>query len=247
MTYPLHIVTGKGGVGKTRYSLLLAREIESAQLSERGQQLILESQKIGLVCPPIYHISLQDLLAEFLMGVIKVQSLASFAAKSKLLQNIVRTAPNLEELLLLKKWKLISNKHPLVVDGPSTGNLIALVESIKTAQSMFDTGFLRHIADELDQAFLEPHRIHIHIVSLPENSALEEMKQIHQRVKDIYPDIKIHLILNRRHQKPDAHFDQDPELSRLAFERPELEAKRIATYDFDSVIFEGGTQLERAS
>lgn len=242
MSGELHIVTGKGGVGKTRLSLLLANQWD-ALLLENSNQAEYEAKKVGLRIPNSKSFGLQDLLEEFLVGVIKIKSLAHFAAKSKLLQNIVRTAPNLDELLLLGKWVQMARERKIVIDAPSTGNLISIFDSVKTAIRMFDGGFLRKMALELDDFLNSSSNCYVHIVSLPERSALEEMFQIESHIQKLYPKIQVKKVLNRKHQEPAPGVQIPTELQGLAFERPKKEQKRIENIEFEFILPEGAISL----
>lgn len=239
----LHIFTGKGGVGKTRCSLLYAQRKDSVQLSEKGFGLFEESKKLDRKIPQYREITSRDLLEEFLIKVIKVESLAKFASRSRLLQNLVQLAPNMDELLMLKKWTHLAEEKCLIIDGPSTGNMTAMFDAVGTAIRMFDGGVLRKIADELDSVFQSGEGIHLWIVSLPENSALEEMKEIENHFSRLYPQIKIHKVLNRKHKVAPEGLELSDRLHRLAYERPSREDQRLQGLKFDYWLYEGETSF----
>lgn len=238
----LHLVTGKGGVGKTRFSLLLSSQLGGCPIAEKADQIRNEAQKMNLPCPEIFKIESKDLLEDFLISVLKVKKIAQFASQSKLLQNLVQVAPNLDEIALFKKWISLSANQDLVVDAPSTGNLLGIFDAIKTAEKMFEGGLLRQAADDIDQALNLPNRVFVYAVSLPENSALEEMTQIKQHLHQLYPNLECRLVLNRLHECPEDLSSIPEAYHDIATKRPELEKKRIEAFSFWRVIQEGETK-----
>lgn len=243
MVMDLHIVTGKGGVGKTRFSVLLSEKMGSCPLSERGNQIVQEATKLGKTSPQVHNITNAELVREFILGVIKVKALASWASKSKVLQNLIRLAPQLDELLLMKDWIRLAQERKIVIDGPSTGNMTAMFDSVRTAQKTFDGGSLRRFADELDRQLMDGSGFHVYIVSLPEISAIEEMEHIHQHLSSLYPKIKLYRVLNRKHDPAPAGVEMPDNLKALAYERPQLEEQRISGIHFDFILKEGATKI----
>ena len=236
----LQFVTGKGGVGKTYYSLLLQRRNPRFSLAELTQALAAESEKWKLAIPPIFRFSQKDLAEAFLKRTLKIGPLSDWISENKLFQSLLDLAPNLTELLLLEQWTKFSEENPLIVDAPSTGHFIALFEAIHGAREIFEAGSLRTIADELHEYFdLFPERTEIHIVSLPEHSSLAEGLEIEARIQKLYPKIKIVHVLNRRHSIPSDLPSLDDPWRSLALKRPLLEEKRIQGRNFSMIISDG--------
>lgn len=239
----LRIVTGKGGVGKTRTSLLLQQKYPGHELWEYTQALTEEAQRLQIQDLKIHRTNAQTLLENFLRKTIKFSPLVKIASQSHLLQNILQLLPNLDELLLFHHWWTLSQKNPLIVDGPSTGNLIGYFQCVEMAQKFFDSGTLRAMADELQQACDQGTQIQVHIVTLAENSALEEMKEIQTALTKFYPKIPIRTHLNRIHEAPPSNLKLSPPLKELAYDRPKIEKERTQGVRFDYQILEGGRLL----
>jgi anion-transporting ArsA/GET3 family ATPase len=239
----IQFVSGKGGVGKTRTSLLLSQQNPDAVLAEITDSLEEEAKELQLKPPRIYNFKRAQLAEELLARTIKIKTLSHLLAKSKLFHTLLNLAPNLHELLLIRKWFELAEDQALIVDAPSTGHFLAFFDAIKTAQKMFDGGTLRKIANELDDYFQDLTSIEIILVSLPEHSALEEMDEIEKRIKEIYPQLKIKKILNRVHHEPQTELKLSDELKLLAHERPKNERERTAGKNFDHQITEGAFSL----
>ena len=121
-------------------------------------------------------------------------------------------------------WLQSAKEHDLIVDAPSTGNFIALLEAVSTAQKLFDGGSLRRMADEI-QAFLqEGTNTKVICVSLPENSSLEESQTVLRYVAEHFPNIQCEHWLNRKHEVFSSSTVLPPMLQALAKERPLREA-----------------------
>lgn len=239
----LRIVTGKGGVGKTRITLLFHQKHPKTCLWEASHALEEEADRLGMKIPKPKRTSSAELLEEFLAQSFGLKSVARFVSQFELLQNIFELAPNLDELLRFHHWKRISERNSLLVDGPSTGNFIGYFRSVKTALDFFDGGGLRKIAEEMDEFLNRATEIEIYGVALPENSALEELAEVEEELHRLYPNIRLHRILNRKHEMPEQQLALPERLHALAYKRPALEARRVSHLRFDEIVKEGATHL----
>lgn len=241
----ISFVTGKGGVGKTRISLLLAQKQKNCVLSETADHLADEARELKIKPPKIHHFSRADLTEEFLSLSVKIPGVAHWLGKNAAFQTLLQLAPNLNELLLLHKWCRLAEKQPLIVDAPATGHFLSLFEGVRTAQTLFDGGSLRRLADELMQKFTKGTGVKVYIVSLPETSALAEMQTIETYFQEHFPKIESAKVLNRKHEKPSPEVTDiltEP-LSTLASLRPEREAERIKNFTFENTVAEGAVAL----
>jgi len=245
----LTLVTGKGGVGKTRTSLLLAEADSRACLTETAPGLQEEAQNLGLKPKPILRFERSDLYEDFLASALKFPPLAKWLMKAPLFHSLLQLAPNLQELLTFSKWLELAEEQPLVVDAPATGHFLAYFQAIHAARNIFDGGTLKALADRAHKYLDSAESIEIVIVALPEHSALEEMKQIEEGVLKLYPHLKIRRILNRLHLKPETTLALPPNLKLLAEERPKREQQRAQDFNrpFEKVIAFGDRALSKAS
>jgi anion-transporting ArsA/GET3 family ATPase len=157
-------------------------------------------------------------------------------------QTLLNLAPNLYELLLLREWIQLAESQDLIVDAPSSGNFLSLIDCPKTAIRVFDGGSMRAIADEVE-AFFQTQKTVIHIVTLPENSSLQEMEHIENEIQSKYPMFSIKKILNRLHSPTAPLPELSDRLRRLQLNRPLRERERAKLYPFEHQILEGATSL----
>lgn len=242
MTPSLQLVTGKGGVGKTRVATLMAREFSADLIGDKAQ-IEQEAKKMRLPVPVVHECGLAEAVEDFFLQILKVDTLARWAGKSSLLQNLLHLAPNLEELLIFHQWVLRARQSPQIVDAPSTGTFLSMCKAVKTALQMFEGGKLRKIAEEIDGALREPGFARFVVVSLPENSALQEMKELQNGLKTFYPDTPSVAVINRLHPFVDTETPILPGFEALATERPKRERERMAPYSFWRQLEQGATQL----
>ncbi len=238
----LTLVTGKGGVGKTRCALLYYQSLTSRSKLLIGNlpELQREAKILQISAPSLQEEpSSEELMMELLLRVLKLQTIADWLSKKKLLQNLLRLAPNLEELLTLHSWVQKAKTHDLVVDAASTGSFLGILKSIPTALKMFESGAIREIANEVDQFFKAAKDVKVMLVSIPENSALEEMKELEVEIKKIYPQVPLIKTLNRIHLAPPTELNMSEDLRSFCNARRAGEEMRSAHLHFDYRLQEG--------
>lgn len=236
-------VTGKGGVGKTRTSLLWAQRYDTPLLVDLSTNLVHEAEKNGWTIPQVIELKRSRLYETFIKDTLSIPLLGAWISSRHLFHNFLELAPNLYELLILKELHRLAQKQDVLVDAPSTGHMIALMESIRAAQSLFDGGRLRQFADMMSAYFENPKNAHVVLVSLPEHSALSEMQELDNYFKMHWPRLKCTKIINRLHKPPSDTETIPTEWRELAFERPRREAQRLTQVAHDYTIEEGATAL----
>lgn len=233
-------MSGKGGVSKTRVSVLEALKNRSLWIGDFAH-LQEECQRLSSALPHYHEISSAELLERLFKDYVKFEGIAKFLGKRKLLQNLLELAPNLDELLRMHRWLELSNEKDVVVDAPSTGNMVGMLLAIKTALKSFDSGALRKKAEELN-LFFSSGKVEMWVVTLPENSSLAEAREIEKTCHEFFPQMPVRWILNRLHE-PVLLPNLPEELRIFAVDRPLKENERIKDLKFQYRLFEGSTHL----
>ena len=191
---PLHLMTGKGGVGRTTLTIDLGKAfarkglktlvIEPADAdggdSMLGRQLNRDLTSTALkVESNLYAAQLNCRMghASFLKSIIPIQRLIDAALNSKPLAHFLNSAPSMYELgLFYHLWLIVeSNQYDrIIVDLPATGHTLALTQLPKQLERMIRKG---HLVDALKRgsAFIaHPDQCSLWITTLPERLPVSE-------------------------------------------------------------------------
>ena len=177
-TTRLLVVAGKGGVGKTTVTAVLARAAADAGLRVLAVDLDGKPTLADLV-GDVPHLSLTapDALAEYL-ETHGLKRVAKRLAASGIIDVVSTAAPGIDDIVVLGKLKSLerSGDHDLiVVDGPAAGHAITFLLS---ARGLLDTvrgGPIRTQALEVLEMLGDPARCQVVLVTLPETTPVNEL------------------------------------------------------------------------
>ena len=197
----LIIVTGKGGVGKTVVSAALA-SLAAAQ----GRETLLIEMVPHPKAPPLFDVEAQgyepveirehlhicrltpsECLEEIAVMRLKLRALYRLVFKHRTVAAFMSFMPGMDELLVLGKVVFMVNRglhrggrHPLdlvVVDGPPTGEAIAMLRLPGTIRRVVKAGPLARDVGIMEDLLTAPDRTATAVVTmaeeLPVNEALE--------------------------------------------------------------------------
>lgn len=184
------IVTGKGGVGKTTVSAVLARV-----LADRGKRVLVAmcnakerlshlmgSPPIGhevmKVAPNVWAVNMNPDIALEEYGAMALRSRALYKVlfDNKYVRGFLRAVPGMQEWTLLGKawWHTTEeeNGHPkydvVILDAPATGHGIDMLRVPKIIVDVVPTGILRRDAERAWLMFQDPAQTGVVLVTLPE-------------------------------------------------------------------------------
>jgi len=177
-TTRLVVVAGKGGVGKTTVTAVLARAAADAGLRVLAVDLDGKPTLADLV-GDVPHLSLTapDALAEYL-ETHGLKRVAKRLAATGIIDVVSTAAPGIDDIVVLGKLKSLerSGDHDLiVVDGPAAGHAITFLLS---ARGLLDTvrgGPIRTQALEVLEMLGDPDRCQVVLVTLPETTPVNEL------------------------------------------------------------------------
>ena len=183
------VVAGKGGVGKTTVTAVLARA--AADAGRRVLAVELDGKPLLADLLPgieVRSISPTDALDEYLRehGFTRV---AKRLATTGVIDVISTAAPGIDDIVVLGKIKQLERSGQwdlIVVDGPAAGHAITFLTS---AQGMLDSvrgGPVFAQAKDVMELLTDPERCQIVLVTLPEatpvNEVIETMATLVDRV-----------------------------------------------------------------
>ena len=174
----LAIVAGKGGVGKTTVTAVLARAATRCGLRVLVVELDGKDTLAGLVGDiPILSLTGAAGLAEYL-ETHGLKRVAKRLTNSGVIEVVATAAPGIDDIIVLGKLKQLerSGEYDLiVVDGPAAGHAITFLLS---ARSLLDTvrgGPIQTQATDVLELLGDPARCQVVLVTLPETTPVNEL------------------------------------------------------------------------
>jgi len=189
----LHVVTGKGGVGKSTVAAAIA--LSAAQ---RGAKVLaIELGEIGGTCrilgsaPPepgtivraagntyVAYFDGAAALAEYLTRRVRLGRIAERVIEHPLYEAFVGAAPGLRELMAIGKVRdefvLQHRWDVVVVDAGASGHALEHLRMPAAASATFASGRVHREAEANARLLRDRSQCSIHVVSLPEEMPLRE-------------------------------------------------------------------------
>jgi len=172
------IVAGKGGVGKTTVSAVLAR---AAADSGRRVLLVELDGKPGLaaLAPDleVRSISAADALEEYLHE-HGFRMIAKRLATTGVIDVVGTAAPGIHDLVVLGKVKQLERSGDwdlIVVDGPAAGHAVTFLTSAAGLRDAVRSGPVRAQADDVVAMLADPDRCQVVLVTVPETTPVNEL------------------------------------------------------------------------
>lgn len=183
----LVIVAGKGGVGKTTVTAVLAR----AAASTGRRVLVIEldgkpaiDELTGDV--EVRHLSAADLLEEYLFE-HGFKRIAKRLAATGVIDVIGTAAPGIDDLVVLGKIRQLEQSSAwdlIVVDGPAAGHAISFLMSAAGLLDAVRNGPVRDQALEVQAMLSDPARCQVVLVTLPETTPVNELIETSYAVEE---------------------------------------------------------------
>jgi arsenite-transporting ATPase len=171
------VVAGKGGVGKTTVTALLARaaaetgrRVITVELDGKPTlaELIGDLPLLALSAP----LALEEYLREHGFGRI-----AKRLAASGVIDVVSTAAPGIDDLVVLGKIKQLersSDWDTIVVDGPAAGHAVTMLTSPAGLRDAVSSGPVRAQADDVLAMLADASRCQVCLVTLPETTPVNE-------------------------------------------------------------------------
>ena len=176
------VVAGKGGVGKTTVTAVIARA--AARSGRRVLVLELDGKPALEALLParegeqleVRHLSAPDLLEEYLED-HGFRRIAKRLNKTGVIDMIATAAPGIDDVVVLGKVKQHerSGRHDLVVvDGPAAGHAVTFLRSATGLAAAVRGGPVRAQCDDVLELLTDADRCQAVLVTLPETTPVNE-------------------------------------------------------------------------
>jgi arsenite-transporting ATPase len=174
----LVIVAGKGGVGKTTVTAVLAR----AAMTSGKRVLVVEldgKTALDALVPDaeVRHIAAATALEEYLHD-HGFKRIARRLTSTGVIDVVGTAAPGIDDLVVLGKIKQLERSGEwdlIVVDGPAAGHAITFLTSAAGLRDAVRSGPVRVQADEVLAMLGDPSRCQVVLVTLPEATPVNEL------------------------------------------------------------------------
>jgi anion-transporting ArsA/GET3 family ATPase len=220
----LHVVVGKGGVGKTTVSAALAR-----LLAARGRRVLAVEMDVAgrlpamlgvrdpavrepLVAGPNLHVLSVDgraALEEYLGLVVPVRRLLKTVVQSRIYQYFVAAAPGLKELMTVGKiWYEATREEDgrhvwdaVVVDAPATGHGLQYLRMPRAARDTFGAGLVQREAAKVTSLLEDVAVTAVHLVTLAEEMPVTEALEAATTLREQLAMPLGWVVVNRLHRR----------------------------------------------
>ncbi|MCB9526827.1 MAG: ArsA family ATPase [Myxococcales bacterium] len=199
------LVTGKGGVGKSTVTALLA--LLSARAGKRT--LVCELDTHEQVAPMLGHAPvggrvtrLEDNLSvvnidpssameEYGLMKLRFRALYRVVFDNPLVQSLVRFVPGMNDLLMLGKAfnherEVDEQGAPVydrvIIDAPATGHGITFFKLPRIIRDAVPAGNMHREAADMWALLTDPRRTAVHLVALPEELPVQETRELRRRL-----------------------------------------------------------------
>ncbi|CAB4894352.1 unannotated protein [freshwater metagenome] len=176
----LVIVAGKGGVGKTTVTAVLAQAATDAGLRVLAVELEgkpVLADLLAHTAVEVLTITAPEALADYLDS-HGLKRVSKRLATSGIIDVVATAAPGIDDIVVLGKLKQLERTGGydlIVVDGPAAGHAITFLMS---ARGLLDTvrgGPIRTQAEDVLEMFHDPTRCQVLLVTLPETTPINEV------------------------------------------------------------------------
>jgi len=196
-----YIFTGKGGVGKTTLSLAFTKYLESQ--GKKALHIYFDDvhtddfyRNLGL---SYEHLQMLASMKEYVSLKLRSKTIGSWVAGTSFFRALSDMIPGFGYTIYLKKIldKLqVDPELIIVLDSPSSGHALTMLEATSNFQSIFQAGQVFDdmvaIADTLKQKdFLK-----INICSFPTHMALNEAVELKEKIQNIFESCEIEIMVN---------------------------------------------------
>ncbi len=196
----VHVVAGKGGVGRTTVACALA--LRFAQSGRRTLLLEVNAPDNAAAClgvQPAVDIPREVLnnlwlcrmtpagsMREYALMVLKSKALYRLVFENDLVKYLLRSIPSLAEFTMLgKAWfhsTEVQNGAPkyerIVIDAPATGHAITFLSVARTVANISPKGVMKDASEKMARMVESSEQTCMHVVCLPEEMPVNEALEL---------------------------------------------------------------------
>jgi len=196
----LHMVTGKGGVGKSTLACALA-----VHFMNRGERVLLaqvnakdsHSQMLGLAGIPddlhhvsdklcVVNVSPEQSLRQYAMMHLKFEAVYKTVFENRLTKAFMRFIPSMAQLNMMGKlWFHAEEREDgrlrfdkVIIDAPATGHALDLLRVARVVNDVAGRGPMADDTRKMQETLADPERSALHVVTLAEEMPANETEEL---------------------------------------------------------------------
>jgi anion-transporting ArsA/GET3 family ATPase len=186
----LYIVTGKGGVGKTVTALALAALLQEKTnkkvvyncFDEVSNKVVTKSLGLKTLDLPLI-----DSTIEYVSRKLGSETIAKWIVKAPFFKALFNIVPSLGNMItlghLIDKLKK-DDDLIIVLDAPSSGHILTVLESPKNFEAIFKTGRLIDDIHGMIDFLTKENTAETWVMNIPTELAITEGEELRQKLED---------------------------------------------------------------
>jgi anion-transporting ArsA/GET3 family ATPase len=204
LTPPLHLFTGKGGVGKSTVVAAIAMEAARrglrpliVELGHRSSmETVLGGGPIGFEPQRFVggvwamNMEVDAAISEYVAEHLGVRALARAVLGNRALRHFLEAAPAVAEVVTLSTLRTLLHKsngvdkawHPILVDLDATGHALMLLELPRVLDGLVGAGPLRKLLTSVSRILSDPATTTLSLVTLPRELPVQESVELYHRL-----------------------------------------------------------------
>lgn len=259
-------VTGKGGVGKTSISLMLAlaqaaRDVKTIIVQTNGAQRTAsyfhlppaEYEPVE-VHPNLFtmRITAQEAIEEYALQQLKFRRLYNLVFENRFAKPLIQGAPGLHDAVHLGKIYDLAEREKwpcIIVDAPATGHALSMLRSARTMMDLTKAGPMYKSNAIVDAVFTDPVRTQIVLVSLLEELPAQETCELWTTFQEQEKKQCVQLIHNKVISPPPVcPIDLPPDWSeRIKLLKRKQEHQKVFAQQLQSIPLPQSTVYQHSS
>lgn len=186
----LYIITGKGGVGKTTTAFALCKYLQqknrktyyiylgSSTLREEKENHFPEKEMAKELGVEFKELDLAECAQTYIAKKLKSSMVASWIVKTPFFKALVNMMPGFSYLIYLGRILETIKDGPenisIVLDSPSSGHALTMLESTKNFQEIFQSGIVFEDTKTMLSLLSSEGFAQVNIICLPTKMAIHE-------------------------------------------------------------------------
>lgn len=187
----LYIFTGKGGVGKTAFSIAFTRRLQ--QLGHKAQYNSFDQAAPDELCQKFEVKGLELTNAESASKYIEKKlgsaMIAGWILKTPFFSSLFDMLPSLGHMILFGHLIEMLRNDPeliIVMDSPSSGHALTMFESSFNFMEMFKSGLIVEDIKKMHEFLYEKESLQTSILALPTLMATQESTELKDQLEDLH-------------------------------------------------------------